>query len=100
MKFRRQVSEPQIIVLDGCPPKEPTSLLGNYWQRLKQGLTSKSFWESALKLATGSAEPVINQQCNSKGHIIYSVYDPVTQQQIDGLSEADVRTWLEQRYYQ
>ncbi|MEM9486101.1 MAG: hypothetical protein AAGA83_20690 [Cyanobacteria bacterium P01_F01_bin.116] len=98
MKFRRQVSEPQIIVLDSYPSKEQKSWIGNYWQRVR--LSSKSFWDSALKLATGSTEPMINQQCNSNGQTVYSVYDPVTEQQLDGLSEAEVRTWLEQRYYQ
>ncbi len=100
MKFRRQVSEPQVIVLDGCLPEEQRSWVGNCWQRMTKGLSSKSFWDSVLTLATGSSEPVIEKRCDRKGQTAYSVYDPITQQQVDGLSESEVRTWLEQRYYQ
>ncbi|MEA5466592.1 hypothetical protein [Leptothoe sp. PORK10 BA2] len=100
MKFRRRVSEPQVIILDGYLPAKQQSWVGNYWQRVAKGLSSKSFWDSVLKLATGSSEPVIEQRDNGEGQTVYSIYDPITQQQVDGLSEAEVRTWLEQRYYQ
>ncbi len=99
MKFRRRVSEPQVIILDGCCPEDKTSWVENCWQRVTKGLSSKSFWDSVLTLATGSSEPVVEKRCNSKGQTFYSIYDPVTQQQVDGLSETEARTWLEQRYY-
>ncbi|NEQ53878.1 MAG: hypothetical protein F6K11_27730 [Leptolyngbya sp. SIO3F4] len=100
MKFRRRLSEPNGIILDRYPPEERKSWVGNGWQRFAKGLSSKSFWDSVLKLATGSSEPVIEKRQDSKGQTVYSVYDPVTQQQVDKLSETEVRTWLEQRYYQ
>lgn len=98
MKFRRQLSEPQMIILDGCPPEAQGSWVANCWQRMRKGLSSKSFWDAALKLATGSAEPVITKYKDRYGQTVYSVYDPLTQQQQDGLSEANVHIWLEQRY--
>ncbi|MEM9267183.1 MAG: hypothetical protein AAGA46_16830 [Cyanobacteria bacterium P01_F01_bin.13] len=100
MKFRRRVSEPQAIVLDGCSPEPRKPWVENYWQRITKGLSSKSFWDSVLKLAIGSSEPVVEQRQDSKGQTVYTIYDPTTQQQVNGLSEAEARTWLEQRYYQ
>ncbi|MEM6255712.1 MAG: hypothetical protein AAF821_22590 [Cyanobacteria bacterium P01_D01_bin.156] len=100
MKFRRRVSEPQLIILDNCPSEQSRSWVGNGLQQMAKGISSKSFWNSVLKLATGSSEPVIEKQSDRQGQPVYSVYDPVTQQRVDCLSEAEVRAWLEQRYYQ
>ena len=98
MKFRRRVSEPQIIVVDDGPATDRPSTVRNRWRQMTKKLSSTSFWDAVLKLATGSSEPVINEQQNSDGQTVYSIYDPTTQQQIDNLSEAEVRTWLEERY--
>ena len=57
-----------------------------------------SFWQTLLKLATGSTEPLVRQDTSAK-EISYTVYDPTTQQQITGLSETEARIWLEQRYH-
>lgn len=100
MKFRRQVSEPQIIVVDGGLPEAQTSWVADCWQHTKKRLSSKSFWDAVLKLATGSSEPIIDHHQDDQGNTVYSVYDPSTQQQLDNLSEAEVRTWIERRYYQ
>ncbi|MEL6129331.1 MAG: hypothetical protein AAFR30_05400 [Cyanobacteria bacterium J06628_4] len=97
MKFQRRLSEPHGISLQGYGPQK--SRLGNYWQRLTSAFSHDAFWASVLKLATGSSEPVIEKQCGDNGQTRYSIYDPVTQQQSGWLSEAEVRTWLEQRYY-
>ena len=100
MKFRRRVSEPQIIVVDDGPATDRPSTVRNRWQQMTKKLSSKPFWDAVLKLATGSSEPVIDQQQDNDGQTVYSIYDPITQQQVNNLSGAEVRTWLEQRYYQ
>lgn len=97
MKFQRRLSEPHGIILQGCEPQK--SRLGHYWQRLTNTFSQDAFWASVLKLATGPSEPVVEKRCGDNGQISYSIYDPVTQQQSGWLSEAEARTWLEQRYY-
>ena len=99
MKFRRQVSELQIIVIDECLPEVQKSWVATCWQRTTKSLASKSFWDAVLKWATGSSEPMIENYQDSHGNTVYRVYDPHTQQQVEHLSEAEVRIWLEQRYY-
>ena len=96
MKFQRRLSEPHIVFLQKQPPR--WSLTGE----LGRCLTSmpKEVWTSVLKLMTGSSEPMIHKQCDRRGQISYSIYDPSTQHTIAGLSETEVRVWLEERYYQ
>lgn len=98
MKFQRRLSEPHIIVMEEQLPG--LSLRGKWWQRLTRPLYQPDFWASLLKLMTGSAEPMIEKRCDRQGQTYYTIYDPVTQQRSEFQSEAEVRTWLEQRYYQ
>ena len=98
MKFQRRLSEPHGIMLQGCEPQR--SRLGEYWQRFTKAFSRDTFWASVLKLATGSSDPVIEKRCDENGQTTYNIYDPITQQQSGWLSEAETRTWLEQRYYQ
>lgn len=99
MKFRRRLSEPHGIMLENCPPEQQPFWLRNCWQRLTKTVTHKDFWTYVLELATVSSEPVVTRR-GRNGQLSYTIYDPITQQQVDGLSETEARTWLEQRYYQ
>ena len=94
MKFQRQLSEPYIVIAADSRPSlraENRHAVGSFF-----GV----FWQSLLKLLLGSSEPIIEKQLDNNGQDLYSIYDRVTQQQISGLTEAEVRVWLEQRYYQ
>lgn len=84
------------------------SWVGNCGRHFVKYFFSKTLWASVLKLATGSSEPVVDKRCDSaradlsirNGQTYYTIYDPITQQRSGWLSEAEARTWLEQRYYQ
>ena len=93
MKFQRQLSEPYIVIAADSRPFLRT-------EKREQGSFFGAFWQSLLKLLLGSSEPIIEKQLDNNGQTTYSIYDPITQQQVSGLAEAEVRVWLEQRYYQ
>ena len=99
MKFQRRLSEPYIVMLEEPLSESRWSLEKSRWQRLVSSLLQARFWTYLLNLATGSSEPIIEKHCDRKGQTYYTIYDPVTEQQSTQLSEAEVRTWLEQRYY-
>ncbi|MEM1253920.1 MAG: hypothetical protein AAGI69_15935 [Cyanobacteria bacterium P01_H01_bin.21] len=93
MKFQRQLSEPYIVIAADSRPSLRV-------ENPRHGSFFGAFWQSLLKLLLGSSEPIIEKQLDNNGQTLYSIYDRVTQQQISGLTEAEVRVWLEQRYYQ
>lgn len=97
MKFQRRLSEPY-IVLRGEPSLR-RSWIKTGWQRLTRLWAQQTLWATLVKLAVGSSEPLIEKQHNPQGKTHYTIYDPVTQQRVAGLSETEVRVWLEQRYY-
>jgi hypothetical protein len=53
-----------------------------------------------LAYFSGSTEPRIAVRCDRQGHRQFVVYDPVDQQRHCFDSEPELRTWLDQRYYQ
>ena len=93
MKFQRQLSEPYIVIAADSRPSLRV-------EKREYGSFLGAFWQSLLKLLLGSSEPLIEKQLDNNGQTTYSIYDPITQQQISSLTEAEVRVWLEQRYYQ
>ena len=96
MKFQRRLSEPHLVFLQEQSPR--WSLTGKWWRYLTSVKTE--VWTSVLKLMTGSSEPMIQKRCDRKGQISYTIYDPITEQEVVGLAETEVRVWLEERYYQ
>ena len=98
MKFQRTSSQPNVIVLEGYSDAHE-SWLATLWHRLTHHVSLNSIWAHLAKLTEGSSEPIIRQQCDRQGNLYYSIYDPVTQQRRICTSEAEVRAWLEQRYY-
>jgi hypothetical protein len=70
-------------------PKSPFNLslrLPNIWQRL-------------LKLAIGNSEVRVWKTQTHTGEDLWHVYEPHCEQSVTFSSEAEVRVWLEQRYY-
>ena len=45
------------------------------------------------------SEPKIIQKTNKKGSLFWQVYDPVTGERKNLVSEQEVREWLDNRYY-
>ncbi|MEB3233096.1 MAG: hypothetical protein VKJ64_18975 [Leptolyngbyaceae bacterium] len=112
MKFQRLASQPEAIVLQRDSFKrpldpEPTTARQTLGARSRQSYPSAlaaavaHVWKSCLNALVGSSDPVITRMKEDGGDraSLYSIYDPVTKQRIKGLSEAEVRTWLDQRYY-
>ncbi|HEY9622834.1 MAG TPA: hypothetical protein V6C78_20925 [Crinalium sp.] len=48
---------------------------------------------------SNTSEPRIWQRRDRSGQLIWHVYDPTTNQSSRFTSEAEVRAWLDQRYY-
>lgn len=62
--------------------------------QLSQAL--KLFFESIFN----SDEPNIHQSRDRFGNVFWTVYDPITGCKLYFESEAEVRIWLDRRYYQ
>jgi hypothetical protein len=61
--------------------------------RIWQGL------QTVMRAIAGSDEPQIRQLRDRNGQSVWRSYDPITGQTAYLNSEAEVRSWLEQRYY-
>lgn len=68
-------------------PVTPSSRLGTFLQTL-------------FTTMAGNAEPKVWQTTSRNGVMIWNVYDPTTKESTSFATEADVRSWLEQRYSQ
>lgn len=57
------------------------------------------FLQSLFVQMAGEAEPKIWQTSRGNDVTIWNVYDPTTKESASFTTEAEVRSWLEQRYY-
>lgn len=64
------------------------------YQHLRQGI------HKVLLFLTAPSEPKITQRTDLTGNNWWEVYDPKTGSSRVFNNEAEVRMWLEQRYYQ
>ncbi len=64
--------------------------LGKRLSRIKKAIAS---W------VIQTSEPKVSERRDRKGHLYYQVYDPVSNTSAAFSSEAEIRAWLEQRYY-
>jgi Cdc6-like AAA superfamily ATPase len=78
-------------------------------------LANEPFQKSLIKLQINSAlkrivqrfvqflssgnEPEIWTKTDRYGNIIWQAYDPISRRSVSRRSEAEMREWLEQRYY-
>ncbi len=58
------------------------------------------FGRALVAWLCGSMEPQIKVRRNRRGQVLFQVYDPVDQKRHTFYSEPELRTWLDQRYYQ
>lgn len=56
--------------------------------------------ETLFVTAAGAQEPKIWQTSDRNGVLIWHIYDPMTKESTSFTTELEVRSWLEQRYYQ
>ncbi|MEM7773739.1 MAG: hypothetical protein AAGA75_22590 [Cyanobacteria bacterium P01_E01_bin.6] len=104
MKFRRTSSQPNAILIEGYPvdvlPIEAPQLSSTpFWKRITFHRSISTAWTHLVKFLAGSSEPIIKEKCDRQGNTYYVMYDPVIQQWSAGVSEPEMRTLLEQRYY-
>lgn len=104
MKFRRTSSQPNAILMEGYPvdvlPIEAPQLSSTpSWKRLTFRRAIRTTWTHLVKFLAGSSEPIIKETCDRQGNTYYVMYDPVTRQWSARVSESEMRTLLEQRYY-
>lgn len=100
MKFQRTSAPLNPIVLNAYQAAPVESRWAKLWKRIAGIASPEVIWDFLAKFASGSTEPVVEKRCDRQGYTYYAVYDPVTQQRTLCSSEAEVRAWLEQRYYQ
>ena len=94
MKFQRRLYKPYIFIADVILEDSDPAPRVSRWRLVGE------CWQSLLTLLLGKSEPIIEQYSGDNGQTVYSVYDPFTEQRLTGLSETEVRVWLEQRYSQ
>lgn len=56
--------------------------------------------QSFQRLVATSQELQVNQKTDRRGHKYWQAYDPKTGDSTSLSSEAEMRVWIEQRYYQ
>lgn len=78
-------------------PLSPSSLQTSGKNKLAEGF--RFGLKQLVQVLSPSQEPRIQARSSQDGQTLFDAYDPVTQQRIRGVSEADLRAWLEQRYY-
>ncbi len=57
------------------------------------------FWEQVVTAITKGQEPQVWQSTDRTGHTWWYAYDPTTRRSGCRDSEAEMRIWLEERYY-
>lgn len=56
-------------------------------------------FQRLTKVILGSNELQIWETCDDSGNSLWHAYDPVTERYTSVNSEAEIRAWIEQRYY-
>ncbi len=76
-------------------------LLEKIWQQDKQSLNFtqvlRQVFQRLFTVLTAGDQPRVWQVSDGKNRL-WNAYDPVTDCQIEGVSEAELRVWLEERY--
>lgn len=100
-------SHPTVIFDRYTPPSPLSKRSGpSRWGNALQGIQhwAGEGFKKLLMAAIGSSEPIVQHRIykggDRHGQSYYTIYDPVTHQRTRCSSEAEVREWLEQRYYQ
>jgi hypothetical protein len=65
---------------------------------MKEKLTN--IFRSASAYFTAVSEPCVWETTDAAGYPQWNAYDPTTRTAIEGVSEAEIRVWLENRHYQ
>ncbi|MBD2103346.1 hypothetical protein H6F94_21025 [Leptolyngbya sp. FACHB-261] len=60
----------------------------------------QEFWQYLLRAIMNRSELQIWQGLDRFGNVCWHIYDPKTGRSLQADSEAEVRTWIEQQYYQ
>jgi hypothetical protein len=59
-----------------------------------------TFWRQVVEGIIGNQEPQIWQEVDRHGQLYWHGYDPQSGNYFTSDSEAEMRVWVEQRYYQ
>jgi hypothetical protein len=74
-------------------PEFSTTRVANLGKRLSRVKKAIANW------VIQTSEPKVSERRDHKGHLYYQVYDPMSNTSAAFGSEAEIRAWLEQRYY-
>lgn len=96
MDYRHPSSD--LTVFESYQAAPRPSRLRQLWQRLTEAIAPDAWITRLAKLAYGSSDPVIEQRCDRQGYPYYQAYDPITREHRLFSTEAEVRSWLDQRY--
>lgn len=67
-------------------------------QTQRQGKFS-NFWHETIARLMGSGEPQVWQSVNAAGQTAWNAYDASSEKAIYNVSEAELRSWLENLHY-
>lgn len=63
-------------------------------------LVVKTVWKQVVKwLSPSFPSPQIYQYFNRDGEMYWAGFDPYTNSSVSGVSESEIRAWLEQKYH-
>ena len=98
---------PSPIIFDGYNSSSQPSPISasSSWNAVLQGIKNSlgPLFQQILATVAGSTDPIVRQRVykggDRHGQTYCTIYDPVSQQRTVCASEAEVRAWLEERYY-
>lgn len=77
----------------------PRAFLPNHSRKLSITSSLKKALQLFVQLVSGNHEPRVWTTTDPYGNIYWHAYDPTSEKSIRLSSEDEIRSWLEQRYY-
>lgn len=75
------------------PTAKNTALSGCFLAKFQ------STWNKMIAMFTAGKEPKIWLSSDAEGKLYWNAFDPQTHRFVEHLSEAEMRIWIEKRYY-
>lgn len=71
----------------------------HHLRKIGWGQKLHQLWRNALQFLSASSEPHVWRTRDQAGQVYWDAYDPITEERVQSLTEAEMRAWLEDRHY-